>query len=166
MPESTLAGQPQRCIGFSDHECEETQMSVFPSLAGAQLKSCRKLTGLWGGSFRCGPSLLGPRFCCPSSQSPRCHSRQQTGCSLFPAWSHRRRGRSHRCRDQRSGVRHWPRDRAPQRAQPNNWHAYLARVRPMPLSANLGTRAGDQSTPSLGAGRKGPVPWGRTAAAV
>lgn len=64
-----------------------------------------KPTGLWGGSVHCGPGRRGPRSCCPSSPSPRCHSRQQIGCSLSPAWSHHRTGRSHHYREKMSGMR-------------------------------------------------------------
>lgn len=59
----------------------------------------------------------------------------------------------------------------PPRAQHNGGCSYLARVRPMPLSANLGTRANSQSVFLLHMhqrhGGKGPsVPWCHTADTV
>lgn len=48
------------------------------------------------------------------------------------------------------------RDSFPRRVQRNDRCSYLARVRPMPLSANLGTEADSQSRVSLS------VVWGRT----
>lgn len=82
-------------------------LPLLPRSSHAGRGSCRgsKPTGLLGGSSRCGLSRRGPRPCCPSSPSPRCHSRPQTDCSLSPAWSRRRTGRFHHCREKTSGMR-------------------------------------------------------------
>lgn len=113
------------------------------------------LTGRWAGSFPCGPDLQAPRSHCPWSRCPGSHSHQQTGCSWFPASSHRREGRSHRWKKglevkglltARHSTLHRLWHTAVHTPVPHTcttqlytqlYHTHLAKVSPMPLSANL-----------------------------
>lgn len=57
-------------------------------------------------------------------------------------------GRFHHCREETLGGE-MSKYKLLQKAHDNDSYSYLARVRPMPLSANLGTRTDGQHTLSL-----------------